>query len=98
VSGLIVLAVFLTGSRGGFLAVGGTLAFVVLGLIVYLLTSRPKLIFPVLIGVVVVSVLGALLLHFDAHDRTAHPIYICRLRTLQQRLPHACLASIAGNV
>lgn len=63
-SGLIVLAVFLTGSRGGFLAVGGTLAFIVLGLSVYLLTSRPKLILPVLLGVVVVTVLGALLLHF----------------------------------
>jgi len=63
-SALIVLAVFLTGSRGGFLAVGGTLAFVVLGLSVYLLTSRPKLIVPVLIGTILVTVLGALLLHF----------------------------------
>lgn len=92
-SGLIVLAVFLTGSRGGFLAVGGTLAFVVLGLIVYLLTSRPKLILPVLIWCCRCRAGRPFIALFDAHDRTAHPIYICRLRTLQQRLPHACLGA-----
>lgn len=56
-SGLISLAIFLTGSRGGWLAIAATAVFIVCAFSIYLLSSRKSLIVPGLIFTLVLSAL-----------------------------------------
>lgn len=66
VSAVIALATVLTGSRGGFLALGAMLAMLALVCIAYLFMKRPKLAFPSFIGFVLLAAGGVLAVHFLA--------------------------------
>lgn len=67
-SAVLALATILTGSRGGYLAVGAMVAALVLALLVYVLSSAAnrKFILPTVIGTVLALVLGAVAVHFLA--------------------------------
>ena len=66
VTALLGLAIVLTGSRGGYLSIGGTAAFVLLALSFYFLSRKPKLIFPTLICLGLMLAAGGLAVHFLA--------------------------------
>lgn len=64
VCAVVSLAVFLTGSRGGYLAIAATGAFLFCALSYYLLAKRKNLIAPALIGSLVLGVLLICIVHF----------------------------------
>ncbi len=66
VGSVLALATVLTGSRGGYLALGAMAGVVALALIAYLFMQRPKLVLPSFICFVIVALAGAAALHFLA--------------------------------
>jgi len=66
VAALIAVATVLTGSRGGFLALGAMAAVIVLAAVAVLFTRKPKLVLPSLIGIALLVVGGGLAVHFLA--------------------------------
>lgn len=63
---LITVAIFMTGCRGGYLALAATGAFTVMGLTGLLYTKKPKLVFAALGAIILALVAAALAVHFVA--------------------------------